>query len=174
MRAIQRSTGATSVFVTHDQAEALAMADLVAVMEQGRIAQLGPPEEVFERPATAFVAAFVGRSARFTGDVRNGEVVLPCAAIRAQGLPQAGRVEIFVRPHRIEVLPPGSAADNVIDGTLAAIDYTGEVAQLLVDSACGRFPVDLGTIDGAWRDLRPGDPLRVGWRAADTLWFAAP
>jgi putative spermidine/putrescine transport system ATP-binding protein len=173
MRAIQRRVGATTMFVTHDQAEALAMADLVAVMDQGRIAQLGSPEEVFERPSSSFVAGFVGRSARFRGRIERGAVALPTGAVHAPGLPAAGMVEVFVRPHRMTVLGPGDAAENTLDGVLAAIDYTGEVVQLVVDSAAGRLPVDLPTADGSWRDLRPGTALRIGWRAADTLWFAA-
>ena len=171
MRAIQRRVGATTLFVTHDQSEALAMADLVAVMEHGRIAQLGPPVEVFERPASPFVAAFVGRSARFAGRVRDGGIEIAGGMLRAAALPASGGVEVFVRPHRIRVLGPDETADNIVEGHLAAIDYTGEVAQLVIDSPSGRFPVDLGTADGDWRGLAPGAALRLGWRAADTLWF---
>src|SRR5947209_19983155 len=74
LRILQRRVGATAVFVTHDQSEALAMADLVAVMQAGRVAQLGTPEEVFERPATPFVAEFVGRSAKLRGVAEAGGV----------------------------------------------------------------------------------------------------
>ncbi len=172
MRAIQRRVGATALFVTHDQAEALAMADQVAVMDRGRIVQLGPPEAVFERPATPFVATFVGRSARFAGRVEAGAVQAGPAQLRAEGLPAAGTVEIFVRPHRIRLLDPGESADNALAGRIAAVDYTGDVAQVAVDTPAGRVPVDLGTADGGWRALNPGEPVRVGWAAADTLWFA--
>jgi putative spermidine/putrescine transport system ATP-binding protein len=173
MRTIQRRVGATALFVTHDQAEALAMADLVAVMDQGRIAQLGTPEEVFERPQTEYVAEFVGRSARFVGRVEGGAAQIAGASVWAPGLPESGAVSVYVRPHRIRVLGPDETADNMLDGVIGAIDYTGEVAQLLLDSAAGRFPVDLATADGSWRTLQPGMNLRVGWRAEDTLWFAA-
>ncbi|MCW3473211.1 ABC transporter ATP-binding protein [Limobrevibacterium gyesilva] len=173
MRAIQQRVGATSVFVTHDQAEALAMADMVAVMDQGRIAQLGTPEDVFERPRTPFVATFVGRSARFAGQAEGGAVRAGGMAIHAAGLPATGAVEVFVRPHRIRVLADGDTAENALDGTIAAIDYTGEVAQLQVDTPVGRVPVDVATADGAWRARQPGQPIRLGWRATDTIWFAA-
>jgi len=173
MRAIQRRVGATTLFVTHDQAEALAMADLVAVMDRGRIAQLGSPVEVFERPASPFVAAFVGRSAQFAGTIEGQGIRIAGSLLRAERLPNAGAVQVFVRPHRIRLLRPGETEDNVIEGTLAAIDYTGEVAQLVIDAQAGRFPVDLATADGAWSGMAPGSPIRVGWRAADTLWFAA-
>ncbi len=173
MRAIQRRVGATTLFVTHDQAEALAMADLVAVMDRGQIAQLGTPVDVFERPASPFVAAFVGRSARFRGKVAGGGVEISGASLRADNLPASGAIEVFVRPHRMQVLRPDEGRDNIVHGRLAAIDYTGEVAQLVIDSPSGRFPVDIATTDGAWRELAPGADLRVGWQAADTLWFAA-
>lgn len=173
IRAIQQRVGTTTLFVTHDQAEALAMADLVAVMDRGRIAQLGAPVEVFERPNSAFVAAFVGRSAQFVGKVADGAITIAGATLRAEGLPRSGAVQVFVRPHRMRLLAVGEQADNVVQGRLAAVDYTGEVAQLVIEAPCGRFPVDLATADGAWRDLGQGAALRVGWRAADTLWFAA-
>ena len=74
IRALQQRLGTTAIFVTHDQSEALAMADLVAVMKDGRIEQMAPPEEVFENPATRFVAGFVGRASRLSGAVEPGGV----------------------------------------------------------------------------------------------------
>src|SRR4051794_1119886 len=173
LRALQRRVGATAVFVTHDQAEALAMADLVAVMQDGEVAQLGTPEDVFERPATPFVAEFVGRSARLMGVAEAGGVRAGPALLRAQAAPTAGAVQAFIRPHRIRLVDSPVAADNVLEGTVAALDYTGEIVQVVVDTASGRVPVDLSTIEGSWRGLQPGAPVRVGWAAADMLCFAA-
>ena len=173
MRILQRRVGATAVFVTHDQAEALAMADLVAVMGGGTIVQLGTPEEVFERPATAFVAEFVGRSARLRGVVEAGAVRAGPAVLHAPNLPASGAVRIFVRPHRIRLLAPDGMADNMLEGTVAALDYTGEVAQVVVDTPAGRVPADLATTGPEWRGVRPGGAVRVGWAAADTLCFPA-
>jgi putative spermidine/putrescine transport system ATP-binding protein len=176
IRAIQRRVGATALFVTHDQAEALAMADLVAVMEHGRVVQMDVPERVFERPATPFVAEFVGRSARFEGvaepgGVRVGAVLLQAQAGTAVG--GAGRVRVFVRPHRIRVLAAGEAAENALAGRVEAIDYTGDVVQVSVATPAGLVPVEVGTADEAWRALVPGVDVRIGWRAADTLCFPA-
>jgi putative spermidine/putrescine transport system ATP-binding protein len=173
LRALQRRVGATAVFVTHDQAEALAMADLVAVMQDGEVAQLGAAEDVFERPATPFVAEFVGRSARLHGVAEAGGVRAGPALLRARSAPASGAVQAFIRPHRIRLLEGADAADNVLDGTIAALDYTGEIVQVVVDTASGRVPVDLSTIAGDWRALQPGAPVRVGWSAADMLCFAA-
>ncbi len=174
MRILQRRLGTTAVFVTHDQAEALAMADQVAVMDHGRIAQLGPPEDVFERPKTPFVAEFVGRSARLRGTAEPGGIRIGPALLRAASAPAAGAVQVFVRPHRIRLgaAPADNApADNALDGAVAAIDYTGEVVQVVVDTQAGRVPVDIPATDPAWRTLQPGTPARVAWSAEDTLCF---
>ena len=172
MRALQLRLRTTSVFVTHDQAEALAMADQVAVMENGRIAQLGTPEEVFERPATPFVAEFVGRSARLRAEMRDGALHAAGTVLRtAAAPPAAGPVQVFVRPHRIHLAP--AAADNQLHGTVAALDYTGQLVQVIVDTPAGRVPVDIPATDPAWRTLHPGAPARVGWAAADTICFPA-
>ncbi len=173
MRILQRRVGATAVFVTHDQAEALAMADLVAVMHQGRVAQLGSPEDVFERPATPFVAEFVGRSARLPGVAEPGGVRCGAVLLRTAAAPAAGPATVFVRPHRIRLLGPGEEAENVLAGSVAALDYTGEVAQVVVDTLTGRVPVDVPTTDTSWRGVAPGQAARVGWAAADTLCFPA-
>ena len=172
-RMLQRRLGATAVFVTHDQAEALAMADLVAVMQAGRIAQLGTPEEVFEHPATAFVADFVGRSARLRGVVERGGVRVGPALLRVGACPASGAALVFVRPHRIRLLAEGEQADNALDGTVAALDYTGDTVQAVLDTPAGRVPVDLSTISGQWRGLQPGQTVRAGWSAADSLCFPA-
>jgi len=173
MRMLQRRAGATAVFVTHDQAEALAMADLVAVMQAGRVAQIGTPEEVFERPATPFVADFVGRSARLRGAAEAGGVRVGTALLRTQAALPDGPAQVFVRPHRIRLLGAMDAADNAMDGTVAALDYTGEVVQVVVDTPAGRVPVDVPTTQEGWRALQPGHPVRVGWAATHTLCFPA-
>ncbi len=171
MRAIQRRVGATALFVTHDQSEALAMADLVAVMHDGRIAQLDTPEAVFERPATPFVARFVGRSARFSGQIAQGGIQCGSALIRAESLPARGAIQVFVRPHRIHLLTTTESAENILDGTIAALDYAGEIVHFTVATSAGSVPVEMGTGDGRWRALSLGQAVRVGWAAADTLWF---
>ncbi len=173
MRAIQLRVGATTLFVTHDQAEALAMADLVAVMDHGRIAQLDTPDVVFERPATPFVARFVGRSARFEGRWEGHGIQAGPVTLRAAGSPGQGGVQVFVRPHHIGLLAPNAAAENALDGQVTAVDYLGEVAHVTVQTLAGLAPVELSTRDGAWRGLRPGAPVRIGWSAANTLWFPA-
>jgi putative spermidine/putrescine transport system ATP-binding protein len=173
IRALQRRVGATTVFVTHDQTEALAMADVVAVMEAGRIEQLGTPEEVFERPATKFVATFVGRAARLQGRgeapglVRCGEV-----AVKVAGAGEGAAVELFIRPHHIRVLADGAAADNILDAQVLHRTYTGDVVTLECATPAGPVIAELhGGTPGA--AARVGERLRLGFAAADVRVFPA-
>jgi len=137
LRAIQHSVGITTVFVTHDQAEALGLADRLAVMHRGRIEQLGAPRQVYERPATRFVADFLGASsflrARATAADR---ATLAGTALRITGaaLSAGTDVELAVRPERVQ-LAAGSG-DNVLPARIETLVYQGaqtEVAARLDD-----------------------------------------
>jgi ABC-type Fe3+/spermidine/putrescine transport system ATPase subunit/sulfopyruvate decarboxylase TPP-binding subunit len=118
LREIQRSVGITTVFVTHDQAEALGLSDRIAVMQAGRIEQLGAPREIYERPATRFVAEFIGASTVLRGRATAADRVtlLGGEAVRVVGLDglRAGEpVELAIRPERVRLT--GGAAENVVD-----------------------------------------------------------
>ncbi|MFI9252018.1 ABC transporter ATP-binding protein [Streptomyces sp. NPDC053069] len=123
LKAIQREVGITFVFVTHDQEEALTMSDRIAVFEQGRIAQIGTPAEIYERPATPFVASFVG-----TSNLLDGE-----AAHRIVGTPGTYNI----RPEKIRVLKESAEADEpqhaTATGTVAEVVYLGDATRFLVD-----------------------------------------
>src|SRR6187200_2512647 len=133
---IQRQLGITTIFVTHDQVEAMAVADRIAVIRRGRIAQLGTPEEVYERPANSFVAQFVGRinlfAARIT-DLADDTTVLDAngarlTAARAPWMEKGMDVDAAVRPEWLSLAEPGrkaSAAENVAVGTVAASRFAG-------------------------------------------------
>jgi putative spermidine/putrescine transport system ATP-binding protein len=173
IRALQQRLGTTAVFVTHDQTEALAMADLVAVMNEGRVEQLDAPEAVFERPATRFVATFVGRAARLPGRVEApGLIRCGGATLRASHAPSAGAVEVFIRPHRIRPLPDGAASDNSLEARLTRRTYTGDVVTLDCESPAGRLLAELpgGTPEAA---LPVGAALRLGFAASDLRVFPA-
>lgn len=137
---LQRQTGVTMVYVTHDQAEALSLSDRIIVMNRGKIAQIGTPLEVYEQPADLFVADFVGASNILTGTlVRDGAATGlrlgngPALSMSdATDLP-AGPVMVSVRP---EALTPGTdAADNTIPFTLHGRSYLGSRALLVLDVA---------------------------------------
>jgi putative spermidine/putrescine transport system ATP-binding protein len=132
LKSIQRQVGITFLFVTHDQQEALTMSDRIAVFNAGRIEQVGTPAEVYERPASAFVAGFVGTSNLITGAV--AEKLL-------------GRSGVYsVRPEKIRVLAGGdfdADAANAADAAGEEHSATGTVADVVYAGAATRFVVDL-------------------------------
>jgi len=122
---IQRSVGITAVYVTHDQEEALEMSDLVAVMHDGRIEQVGAPEEIYEQPATRFVASFVGQVTLVPGSVVAGRFhadAAGAASVRVEGDPERGRALLAVRPEHLSITSPGA---GVMDAVLERTSYVG-------------------------------------------------
>jgi putative spermidine/putrescine transport system ATP-binding protein len=142
LKRIQQSIGVTTVFVTHDQTEALAMSDQIIVMSEGRVEQIGAPEEVYNTPATEFVAQFLGASnllsAKCTA-VEGGEVQLdlpsfPRIAIpvkRAPGVAGPGPVRLVIRAEKLHLQPAGSAAEGMlsVDAIVENVDYQGQSAR---------------------------------------------
>jgi ABC-type Fe3+/spermidine/putrescine transport system ATPase subunit len=137
LRAIQRSVGVTTIFVTHDQAEALGLADRIGVMHRGRLEQLGPPREIYERPATRFVADFIGASTVLRGRAYAADrVTVAGATLRVAGgaWPAGADVELAVRPERVRLASgPG---DNVLSARIDTLVYQGaqtEMTARLID-----------------------------------------
>jgi spermidine/putrescine transport system ATP-binding protein len=169
LKRIQREVGITFVYVTHDQEEALAMSDRIAVMSDGVIEQLGQPEDVYENPAKAFVAGFIGISNLLPGTVESGSVRLSTGALVPapipDGIPDGAPVQLSVRPEKlfVEELEPGMAT---VEGTIAERVYMGTVTQLIVELAPGARLVALeqntarARADDRWE---LGDRVRVGW-----------
>jgi len=141
LRGLQRNLGITFVFVTHDQGEALSMADRVAVFNDGRIVQVGRPEDIYYRPAVPFVADFVGSSN-----------VLP-AALTGQGRPGA------VRPEAVRIVAEGG-----VPATVTAVSFLGAATRVTAEAAGTRLTALLPC--GAARPA-VGDSVRLGWDAAD-------
>jgi ABC-type Fe3+/spermidine/putrescine transport system ATPase subunit len=105
LRQLIKRVGITAIFVTHDQEEALTMSDRIAVMRSGRIEQAAPPEEVFDRPATAYVADFIGSSNFWEARAEAGRVALPDGQSLATDL--RGAVKVMARPHNLRLMPGG-------------------------------------------------------------------
>jgi putative spermidine/putrescine transport system ATP-binding protein len=176
LRRLLRELGTTSVFVTHDQDEALTMSDRVAVMNRGAIEQFDTPEAIYQRPATAFALEFVGLSTRLGGTVvgtENGLVTIETAfgRLQAPGSFAVGApVLLAVRPERIRVDASGTYAlkarlrDAVFQGSKVQLHFEArEGDHLMVESS-----------DLPQGVPKPGAEMKLGWAVADTLIYAAP
>jgi putative spermidine/putrescine transport system ATP-binding protein len=134
IRRVQLEVGITTLFVTHDQEEALAIADRVGVMNAGRIEQLGPPVEVYSRPATPFVASFVGLTNRLAGMVRAGAV-----DVRGTRLPlvqaeaEDGPAVALIRPEAVTLAIDGQTASAPLVGIVIATAFLGATSRVTVD-----------------------------------------
>ncbi len=134
IRRIQLEVGITTLFVTHDQEEALAIADRVGVMRAGRLEQLAPPTEVYSRPATSFVAEFVGLSNRLAGTVTGSTVT-----VRGHDLPlvdpltPAGPVTAIVRPEAVTLASDNTGESGPMTGTVIASTFLGATSRVTVD-----------------------------------------
>ena len=170
LRQIQRSLGTTTILVTHDQGEAMALADRIVVMNKGEAEQIGPPFETYEWPATAFVAEFLGKTnvLEATGDTARGEVKLASAGWAVKDVP-AGAVQISVRPEKVRFV---GAADNGIEGTVRTRIFQGNHWLYQAD-ALGRTITIIQQNDGG-ASPKEGDAVRIGWRAEDMRVRARP
>jgi spermidine/putrescine transport system ATP-binding protein len=172
LKRIQREVGITFVYVTHDQEEALTMSDRIAVMNRGQVQQVGDPEEVYEQPATTFVAGFIGVSNLMPATVQGpNEVRLDqgvTVEARADGLSPGERCHAVVRPEklRIDALGPEAAGSPNgvprVEGTVESSLYLGTSTQIAVDLGEGvRMTVLVPNADEAARQRLPGGGARV-------------
>ncbi|HEV8228250.1 MAG TPA: ABC transporter ATP-binding protein [Methylomirabilota bacterium] len=141
LRAIQRSVGITTVFVTHDQAEALGLSDRIAVMSRGRIEQLGAPREIYERPASRFVADFIGASTVLRGRaVAEDRVALsPDLTIRVSGgglLRVGDQIELAIRPERVRLA--AAAGEGTAEARIEGLVYQGALTEVSARLADGQ------------------------------------
>ncbi|MBS1253116.1 MAG: Spermidine/putrescine import ATP-binding protein PotA [Anaerolineales bacterium] len=142
LRRILKDVGLTSLYVTHDQEEAFAVADRVLIMQAGNIVQRGTPEEAYRRPATPFVARFLGLTNLLSGEVvgtdpASVETPLGRLQVDSSGAGAGERVTVLARPEAAYVVAPGSYADNIIEGTLTDRSFRGSHYQIEVQPAGG-------------------------------------
>jgi putative spermidine/putrescine transport system ATP-binding protein len=159
IRRIQTELGITTVFVTHDQEEALAVADRVAVMRAGRIEQIGTPEELYTTPSSAFVADFVGLSNRIPGSLAEGKVTAYGSTFDLLGDGQPdGPVLAYVRPEDVML---GGARTKGLTATVVASSFLGSLRRTAVR-------LDDGTLISVQHEVslqpQPGDAVRVTFR----------
>jgi spermidine/putrescine transport system ATP-binding protein len=184
LKRIQREVGITFVYVTHDQNEALTMSDRIAVMNDGVIEHLGPPREIYEHPATRFVAGFIGTSNLLTGSlaqVTDGQGVIEVSPDERiivpagrSGLAAGQEVELTVRPEKIELASgPGTAGGCALRGTVTEVVYLGtstsfsvrtttgaDVVVFQQNSASAATPVSRG--DEVWLTWDPQHSYPIG------------
>jgi putative spermidine/putrescine transport system ATP-binding protein len=168
IRELQRQLGLTTVMVTHDQEEALTMADRLVVMNEGAVRQVGTQRDLYERPADRFVAGFVGRSTFLAGTIEapdrfrsKGGLVLACAGGRP------GPALLALRPERVESAAATLAGlDNSLSGTVEFVSYLGALIDIHVRlSPEDRLVVQIANREGGFTpDV--GQPVHVGWPAS--------
>ncbi len=165
LKTIQRELGITFIHVTHDQEEAMTMADTIAVMNRGRVEQLGPPSDLYEQPKTAFVAGFLGVSNLLPGTASDATTItldggtnvrVSAAALAGR----RGRVAVGIRPEKIRI---GGDQVNTIRGKVFETAYVGVSTQYVLDTSAGRLTVYVQNMESGAVPASPGDSLTVGF-----------
>jgi iron(III) transport system ATP-binding protein len=165
IRALQKALGVTTIMVTHDQEEALSVSDRIVVMSQGRIEQIGTPEEVYRRPASAFVAGFVGRAGTFTAEVepparlRVGPVSI--AADAAASLAPGAAARAFIRPEDVRLGPDAEGHEGAFEALVTGIEFLGPVCRVHLLAEGVRLEADVPSGDIARLDLGRAAKLLV-------------
>jgi putative spermidine/putrescine transport system ATP-binding protein len=168
IRRIQLEVGITTLFVTHDQEEALAIADRVGVMRDGRLEQLAPPTEVYARPATAFVAEFVGLTNRLPGTVSGSSVT-----VRGRDLPLVdqttppGPAMALVRPEAVTLAADTAAESGPLTGTVITTTFLGATSRVTVDLGDATILAQLPTSDAS--ELTAGSRVTLSIRPDPVL-----
>ena len=174
VRQLQRRLGITTVSVTHDQVEALLMSDLIAVLDGGRLQQIGPPLDVYRRPANQFVADFIGESNLLVGSyARSGDPSLFTSqnglAVSVADAREHGAAHLVVRPEYICLGSPSEGLENCYPAEVLEVLYVGDLVRyrLFVDGREELIAKTLASREGMrWR---AGARLTVGWNRDDCL-----
>nr|WP_323055650.1 ABC transporter ATP-binding protein [Mycobacterium pinniadriaticum] len=187
LKRIQREVGITFVYVTHDQEEALTMSDRIAVMNQGNVEQIGTPTEIYDRPATVFVAGFIGQAnlwhGRQTGRANRDYVEVEVLGSTLKARPgdttiePGGQATLMVRPERLRVsmAPPGAETGQVSVGAkVVDLTFQGPVLRLSMTAADGSPIVAHVGPEQNLPLLRPGDDVHIGWSPDASLVLPAP
>ena len=180
LRRLHRSLRSTFIFVTHDQGEAMTMSDRIAVMEGGRILQVGSPEAIYERPGTRFVAGFIGHTnlleATVVGVRPDGRAVVDCSGTRfecrADHAPDTGsEVSLSLRYEKIAVGPaaPGATGRAHHEGTIVQKTYMGNMVRLQVRLAGGlALTAEVSNVENV-RDFAEGEQVGLSWSESSVV-----
>jgi iron(III) transport system ATP-binding protein len=149
IRALQKALGVTTIMVTHDQEEALSVSDRIVVMSQGRIEQVGTPEEVYRHPASAFVAGFVGRAGSFTAEVeppaklRAGPVTIDATA--AASITPGAAARAFIRPEDVRLGPDAAGHAGAFEALVTGIEFLGPFCRVHLLAEGVRLEADVAS-----------------------------
>jgi spermidine/putrescine transport system ATP-binding protein len=166
LRRIHRQIGGTFVFVTHDQGEALGLANRIAVMDQGEIIQEGGPEEIYSAPKTRFVSTFIGEANVFAGMRTAGVIKLDSG----EQIPSAGAdgpVTIVVRPEAMQISPLALTTDVELEGVLIDIIFLGIFVKYIVALPSGQRVSVHNPSAALRRSLKINEAVKIGWTAGD-------
>ncbi len=179
LKDIQRNVGITFIYVTHDQTEAMTMSDRIAVMKDGLVHQIASPDEIYNEPATAFVASFIGDMNFLHGvilstDERGGQAEVSSRKIKTrklkQGLRSGEEVLICIRVERVLINPKTTQVNNLIPCTLKRIVFRGTDYE----ATCQFDDSEIRSVVGAtvWdQSLKEGDDIQVGFKSSDVILF---
>lgn len=178
LKRLQRELGITFIYVTHSHSEAFSMADTVVIMNKGRIEQAGSPEDIYLRPATPFVAEFLGGSSIFDCTIRprkNGELVLESAdgtfktdALKTAGLAPGQHVSLVVRADQISITPAAGWADNEVPCRVIGEEFVGALVNLRLETGAGtQITVQLQQRDMQTLDIEVGVGVTASWHPED-------
>ena len=164
IRRLHEAFGITTLYVTHDQAEAMVISDRIAVLEHGRVAQVGTADELFERPRTRFVAEFIGRTNLVEGVALSADVVARDGFrlhVASGGLTPGARVAVSIRPHHIELLTPAreDIDRNVFTATVQRATFLGD--SIAYDAAVAKSDVVLRVVTPTSRRLPAGESVAL-------------
>ncbi len=169
---IQREIGTTFVFVTHDQGEAMAMADRIAVMSEGRVEQIGTATEIYKHPASRFVAAFIGESNFIPVEWNSGTVVTSRERIplASPGTADAGSGSLMVRPESVRLVP-ASPGDRGLLGTVVKVSFLGSFTRASVDCPAADDPIIVDTPGPLSEQIREATLVQLRWEADAAVLF---
>ncbi|WP_264843008.1 ABC transporter ATP-binding protein [Caldinitratiruptor microaerophilus] len=170
LKRLQKHLGITFIYVTHDQEEALTMSDRIVVMHDGRIEQIGPPHEIYERPHTRFVAGFIGETNLLEAEVApaGGLHLLGVRVpVPTESLAPGSRVEVSLRPERIR--PANGESPYAVEVRVTDRIYVGASIRLLARGPGERLLVISGPAGSSLSDALPGQAIRVTWDPADCV-----
>jgi spermidine/putrescine transport system ATP-binding protein len=177
LRRIQRESGLTTIFVTHDQEEALTLSDSVAILDRGKIIQEGAPGAIYERPRTRFAASFLGDANFFSGRVVQGGVEAASGLIRTNDLlpPAGANATVAVRPEKMKIRSGGTTApecleENEICAVISEIVYAGAMSTILLRSA-EDVEIKIVTQNREASQASPGERVTIGWSAAHSVFI---